>query len=103
MEQNDLNREKVYTKFKLKNGNCKVRIAGISMEPFLHNGQYIIAATANDYNVDDVVLYYYKDEGLLIHRVIYKYNEQFFCRGDNSHRIERVNLDEILGKMIKLA
>ena len=62
MEQNDLNREKVYTKFKLKNGNCKVRIAGISMEPFLHNGQYIIAATANDYNVDEN----YRKYGILI-------------------------------------
>lgn len=79
-----------------------VSIHGDSMYPILCNGDKIevIIRTSEQYSVGDVIVFPYKNEGLIIHRILKIQEGRYFCKGDNSFRIEDILLDQVIGKAV---
>lgn len=83
---------------KLK-GQANVTVFGISMEPSLFEGDIVTIQKCDKYSIGDILVFNYKNEGVLIHRLL-RYNNRYFCKGDNSFRLEDVDLNEIIGKAV---
>ena len=77
-----------------------VSVDGISMEPLLKKGDSIFVKYQSSYSVGDIVLFDYADEGLLVHRILRVDDDLFFCKGDNSFRLELISYDSIIGKVL---
>lgn len=82
-----------------KYDNLELIVEGISMLPDIKNGDTVIVEKSDSYNEDDIIVFNYNKEGLLIHRIISIKNNVFICKGDNSSRLERVKVNDILGKI----
>lgn len=80
-------------------GSCDLTISGDSMYPVLKNGQAVTVTTKENYLPGDILVYEYKKEGLLAHRLLKIVSGRYFCKGDNSFRIEDITYDQILGKI----
>lgn len=77
-----------------------VSVHGISMNPTLYEGDIVLVQRMPSYEVGDILVYDYGNEGLLIHRYIHFEHGLYHCRGDNTIRIERISMKRILGKVI---
>lgn len=79
-----------------------VSVRGDSMYPILCNGDKIevVLRTSEQYSVGDVIVFPYKNEGLIIHRILKIQEGRYFCKGDNSFRIEDILLDQAVGKAV---
>lgn len=80
-------------------------VAGVSMEPHLHTGDFVIVHHADNYVVGDVVAYPVPDGqpgagSVVIHRIIDRSGERFIIQGDNKDRPDpwRPTAREIIGK-----
>jgi len=80
-------------------GESTLTIGGVSMMPVLHHGQTVAIFRPEQYTVGDVLVYEYKNEGLLAHRLLKMENGRYFCKGDNSFRLEDMTAAQILGKI----
>ena len=80
-----------------------VEVHGISMNPTLYEGDLVLVQRAEAYHEGDILVYDYGTEGLLIHRFIHLEHGLYHCRGDNTIRIERINLKRIMGKVLSFA
>jgi len=80
-------------------GEFHITISGVSMMPILENGQSVRLVQKDTYNPGDILVYEYKNEGLLAHRLLKIENGRYFCKGDNSFRLEDLTADQILGKV----
>lgn len=78
----------------------KVNVYGNSMYPTLRNTDSVVVCKANEYVPDQIVVFIYKNEGYLIHRILCISKGRFFCKGDNSHRVEIIRKEHILGKVL---
>lgn len=76
------------------------KVKGISMLPLIQNGDRVITRPFEQYQKDDVIVYNYKKEGILVHRIVGISTNSYICRGDNAVRLERVKKEEIIGKVI---
>ena len=83
------------------NKTATIKVAGISMVPFLHEGDSVEISSFPSYIPGDILVFFYKEE-LLIHRLLSLSNEYFFCKGDNSLRLENLTIDDIVGKVIRI-
>lgn len=81
------------------NGCCDITISGTSMEPVLHNGETHTLIKQERYAIGDILVYEYKNEGLLAHRLLKVENNRYFCKGDNSFRLEDISEEQIIGKI----
>lgn len=81
-----------------KIGRLQVPVKGISMLPTIREGDVVTVSTAQKYHPADILLFPYKEEGLLLHRLI-KVDSRYFCKGDNAFRLEDISFDEIIGKV----
>ena len=82
--------------------NKIVRIKGNSMEPLINDGAITFCTVMKCYSVGDIIVFKYLQDGknrIISHRIIYKEGDQYFCKGDNSFRIEKITFDDILGKI----
>ena len=61
----------------------KFTVRGISMCPLIQPDDIVEIAASEKYEPPDILLYPYKEEGLLLHRLI-KVDERLFCKGDNA-------------------
>lgn len=98
-----INSYKHFVLEQLKNGQeVFIPLKGISMEPQFLSGDILTVKKCNIYNVSDIILFHYLDEGYLVHRIIeIKDNARLYlCRGDNTKRIEIILERQILGKVI---
>ena len=87
-----------YTKVRLQSGqSVVVTVGGESMAPVLHNGDRVVVTNRDKYAVGDILMYDYKEEGALLHRLLELRDEHFFCKGDNSYRLEEVTEADIYG------
>lgn len=86
----------VMMKFK---GNCDITIKGTSMEPVLHDGESYKLKKQEEYAIGDILVYEYKNEGLLAHRLLKIEQNRYFCKGDNSFRLEDIPKDQIIGRI----
>jgi len=84
----------------LKTGrDMTLTVTGVSMEPYMKEGDSVTVKKYDDYSVGEVLVFLYKGE-LLIHRLIKIENGRYFCKGDNALRLEDMTLTDIAGKAI---
>ncbi|MBQ8388601.1 MAG: PqqD family peptide modification chaperone [Clostridia bacterium] len=81
--------------------SADITVVGISMEPLLKEGDIIRIEKASNYVIGDILVFTYKGE-LLVHRLIKAEKNKFFCKGDNSFRLEDIEKEGILGKVTLL-
>lgn len=80
-------------------GCCDITIRGTSMEPVLYDGETHSLIKKDRYAEGDILVYEYKNEGLLAHRLLKIENNRYFCKGDNSFRLEDITEEQIIGKI----
>ena len=78
-----------------------ITVCGVSMEPTMHEGDSITVEKCADYQVGDVVVFRYKYNELLVHRIVKK-DERLYCKGDNAFLMENIATDQIAGKVVKI-
>ena len=59
----------------------------------------MIIKKSNEYIIGDIIVFNYKNEGILIHRLL-KYDGRYFCKGDNAFRLEDIEYNQIIGKAV---
>lgn len=79
-----------------------ISVVGISMNPTLYENDVITVKKYKDYEIGDILVFIYKSEELLVHRLLKKKNDKYFCKGDNSFRLEDITKDQIAGKVIRV-
>lgn len=82
-----------------KGDSVTVTSKGTSMFPVLQENDTLIVQRADDYKIGDVLVYDYKEEGLLVHRLLQIRDGKYFCKGDNSYRLEEVEEEAVCGKV----
>ena len=80
-------------------GQAEICVTGISMNPTLFEGDTVIIKRCAEYQPGDILVYDYKNDGVLIHRLIH-HNGRYFCKGDNAFRLEDIDYDQIIGKAV---
>ena len=78
----------------------QIKLHGVSMQPVLRNGDFIRIHPTKQLNKGDIVLFSYRNEGEIVHRIISITEANFFCKGDNAFRIEEVPHGCIVGKVV---
>lgn len=84
------------------NGFIELTICGNSMNPVLKDHQSVTIGVQEEYHVGDVLIYKYKNEGLLSHRLLEIKNELYCCKGDNCYRMEEILKTDIYGKVMNI-
>lgn len=79
----------------------EISVIGVSMEPTLREGDSVTIRSCESYAVGDILVFLYKNNELLIHRLLRIDGERYFCKGDNAFRLEDVPREQIAGKVIK--
>lgn len=82
-----------------KNGQIQITVSGSSMQPVLQEHDTVTIAPAVCYEAGDILMYPYKSQGLIIHRLIYA-DTLFYCKGDNAFKTEKLQPNTVLGKAI---
>lgn len=77
-----------------------VTVTGTSMLPTLHPSDSVIIARSNSYEPGAILVFQYKSEGYIIHRLLSVSNDHFLCKGDNAFRLENVIIRNVLGKVL---
>ena len=80
----------------------EVTVNGESMQPTLYNGDIVRISCDKEYKIGDIVLFKYRDEGDLLHRIISIENNVYSCKGDNALRIEYILFRHIIGKVVSV-
>ncbi len=80
-------------------GEAQITVIGVSMQPTLYEGDEVTIKSCDQYEVGDILVFSYKNEGILIHRLLKK-NSRYFCKGDNAFRLEDIELGQIIGKAV---
>lgn len=80
-------------------GQAEISVTGTSMQPTLFEGDKVIIKKCDEYKIGDILIFNYKNEGILIHRLL-KLNNRYFCKGDNAFRLEDIEHDQIIGKAV---
>lgn len=71
------------------------------MNPTLYEGDEIAVKPSPEYEVGDILVFSYKSDELLVHRLLKK-EGRFFCKGDNAFRLEDITAEQIFGKVISV-
>ncbi len=86
-----------------KNGSpFRIRVRGTSMMPILNDGDIVTIQKSDIYSAGDILLYPFENEGLLLHRLLKINGSRYYCKGDNTFRIEEVMSNGIFGKVISV-
>ena len=80
-------------------GQAEITVMGISMNPTLFEGDKAIIKKCDEYRIGDILVFNYKNEGILIHRLL-KCDGRYFCKGDNAFRLEDIEYNQIIGKAV---
>ena len=80
-------------------GQAEITVMGISMNPTLFEGDKVIIKKSNEYIIGDIIVFNYKNEGILIHRLL-NCDGRYFCKGDNAFRLEDIEYNQIIGKAV---
>lgn len=81
-------------------GYILVKISGVSMHPVLQDGEKVKVVASNQYEIGDILVYGYESEGILVHRLLRIENDRYYCKGDNSFRIENITKQQVIGKIV---
>lgn len=101
----------LFAKFKmLLNGNNYFELFGYSifevatgsMAPSINQNDIIITKKNNNYEVNDVITFS-SDNSYITHRIIGINNNEFITKGDANNTVDKpVNIDNVVGKVIKI-
>lgn len=80
-------------------GHADITVHGISMNPTLFENDIVTISSREAYDIGDILVFNYKDEGLLLHRLLHK-EGRYFCKGDNAFRLEDISPTDVFGKVI---
>lgn len=80
--------------------DVSLTVSGISMEPSLYAGDVVTIRQTASYEVGDIVVFRYKNDELLIHRLLLVKNDRYYCKGDNAFRLEDISYEQIVGKVV---
>lgn len=78
----------------------ELTVDGVSMLPVLHPGDSITICAKDEYSVGDIVVFFYKNDELLVHRLLKIDKGRYFCKGDNSFRLEDVDSSALIGSVL---
>ncbi len=78
----------------------ELQVAGTSMLPVLRHGDTVTVCRKDDYEVGDILVFIYKNGEVLVHRLLAVENGRFFCKGDNSFRVEDIDAGHIVGAVM---
>ena len=90
---------KAWLKF---NNPITMTVNGVSMQPTLFAGDSIKVNQEKEYHKGDILVFFYKNNTIIVHRLLYFQNNMYYCKGDNSFRIEDVLKEQIIGKVISI-
>ena len=98
----------IYSKFFLRNINIKpfgiqiLIVSSNSMKPEFQKNDIIIIKEEKEYNIGDIVTFIDKEGNLVTHRIIEKYENAFYTKGDNNNTKDesKISYSEISGKVI---
>ena len=98
----------IYSKFFSKNINIKpfgiqiLIVSSNSMKPEFQKNDIIIIKEEKEYNIGDIVTFIDKEGNLVTHRIIEKYENAFYTKGDNNNTKDesKISYSEISGKVI---
>lgn len=79
----------------------KITVMGFSMNPTLYEGDCITVLSQDSYQVGDILVFRYKQDELLVHRLLEIKNNTYYCKGDNAFRLEDIKVEQITGKVIE--
>lgn len=79
-----------------------ISVVGVSMNPTFYENDTITVKKFDDYEIGDVLVFTYKSGELLVHRLLDKKEGLYFCKGDNSFRLEDISKNQIAGRVIRL-
>lgn len=79
-----------------------LRVTGYSMNPTLYEADSVTFISSNTYEIGDILVFCYDQEELLLHRLIDRDNDVYYCKGDNALRVEKISHIQIIGKVIEL-
>ena len=69
------------------------------MEPFIRDGDELRLSFAEEFDISDLIVFEYEG-AILVHRIVRCIDQcNFVCKGDNSFRLEYINLEDIIGKV----
>ena len=80
--------------------DVNITVTGVSMEPSLYAGDVVTLRRADSYEIGDVLVFLYKNNELLIHRLLRVKNGRYYCKGDNALRLEDMPYEKIAGKVV---
>ena len=72
------------------------------MFPTLLEGDIITISKCKEYKIGDILVFLYKDDEIIVHRLLKIENDTYFCKGDNCFRLEDIPYERIVGKVIKI-
>lgn len=78
----------------------EIKIGGSSMLPIILPSDTAVVLKNKEYAIGDILLFLYESNHIIIHRLLKIMNGKYYCKGDNSFRLEIVNYSDILGKVI---
>ena len=82
---------------KLKGKLC-FKVKGVSMLPTIQDGERVEVFVSNNYYEGEIILFIY-NKRFLLHRIIKIHNGFYFCKGDNTVSLERIRIEDIIGKV----
>ena len=79
-----------------------LKVSSNSMFPTIKKDDYIVIKKQKDYEIGDIITFKSKEDCLITHRIIEKYENVFITKGDNNNISddEQVKKDVIFGKVI---
>jgi hypothetical protein len=90
-------------KFKLSHtGKVVITVSGTSMLPVLCEGDKVGIVSSLEYDNGDILSFLYDENKVIVHRLLLHRKDRFFLKGDNSFRMEEVNYNNILGKVVEI-
>ncbi len=93
----EISREQLLKALYKVKSDFELTVNGESMLPTLKPGDAVKVCKKTEYIVGDVLVFNYKDEGLLVHRLLKIADGRYCCKGDNSFRLEDVDFSAIMG------
>lgn len=79
-----------------------ISVVGISMYPNLLEGDSISVKQFERYEVGDILIFIYKQDELLVHRLLKQDKHIYYCKGDNAFRLEDILHDQIVGRVTQV-
>lgn len=77
-----------------------LKVKGVSMNPTLSENDEVTVESSNEYFPGDILVFLYKNNELLIHRLLFIKNGRYYCKGDNAMRLEDIDFPQIAGKAV---